>query len=343
MRLPAPKYVARTRADQESSTVQLAPNLVQLFHNAVEKRGDRPYLWRRSKDGYHAMSWNEAAERVTALAKALRAKGIQKGDRLVIVAENRPEWLIADMAALTLGAVTVPAYTTNTVKDHRYVIEHSGAVAVVYSGATVAKTLLPAIRDVGTVRVIIAIEPPKDAAGLEIVGWDEALELGRQADAAPFEAPDADDLACIIYTSGTGGQPKGVMLSHGNIIANCDGAIDLLEELGVDDNEVFLSFLPLSHSYEHTAGQFVPMAIGAQVYYAEGVDTLTQNLGEARPTILTCVPRLYEVMRQRILAGVARTGGTKAWLFHKAVELGTKKYEKKPLNPIERVIDLACD
>ncbi len=323
--------------------MQLAPNLVQLFHRAVVKRGDRPYLWRRSTDGYHATSGNEVAERVTALARALRAKGVKKGDRLVIVAENRPEWLIADMASMTVGAVSVPAYTTNTVKDHRFVIEHSGATAVIYSGPVVAKTLLPAIREAGSVTAIVAIEPPTDAGGLDITSWDDALALGREADDAPFAEPAPDDMACIIYTSGTGGTPKGVMLSHRNILANCDGAIDLLEELGVDENEVFLSFLPLSHSYEHTAGQFVPMAIGAQVYYAEGVDTLTQNLQEARPTILTCVPRLYEVMRARILAGVQRAGGTKAWLFHKAVELGRKKYEKQPLGPLERVIDLACD
>jgi long-chain acyl-CoA synthetase len=323
--------------------VQLAPTLVHLFERAVTRRGDRPYLWRRTAEGYEPIGFQEIARRVRALARALRARGVQKGDRLVIVAENRPEWLIADMACLTLGAVTVPAYTTNTVRDHRYVIGHSRASAVVYSGATVARTLLPAIREEGGVRVVVAMEPPAEPGGLEVLAWDDLLAEGDALPDEPFDAVEPDDLACIIYTSGTGGQPKGVMLSHANILANCDGAIDLLEELGVGDDEVFLSFLPLSHSYEHTAGQFVPMAIGAQVYYAEGVDTLSQNLTEARPTILTCVPRLYEVMRQRILSGVNRAGGTKAWLFHKAVDLGTKRYEKKPLNPFEYVLDRICD
>ncbi|MEO1090592.1 MAG: AMP-dependent synthetase/ligase [Pseudomonadota bacterium] len=323
--------------------MQLATNLVQLFHDGVGRRGDRPYLWRRTPDGYVPTTWNEVAEQVALLARALREAGVQAGDRVVIVAENRPEWLIADLAALTLGAVTVPAYTTNTVRDHQFILSHSGASAVFYSGAAVARTLLPAIREVGTIRTIVAIEPPDDAADLPIFSYATALERGAAADATPFAMPAPHDLACIIYTSGTGGQPKGVMLSHANMLANVDGSIDLLEELGVGDDEVFLSFLPLSHSYEHTAGQFVPMGIGAQVYYAEGVDTLSQNLGEARPTILTCVPRLYEVMRQRILAGVNRAGGTKAWLFKKAVEIGTKRYEKQPLAVHERLLDLLLD
>ncbi|MGE0273749.1 MAG: long-chain fatty acid--CoA ligase, partial [Alphaproteobacteria bacterium] len=134
------------------------------------------------------------------------------------------------------------------------------------------------------------------------------------------------DTACIIYTSGTGGVPKGVMLSHGAILHNCKGAFHLLLELGLTD-EVFLSFLPLSHSYEHTAGAHFPVSIGAQVYYAEGVDTLVANMGEAKPTIMTAVPRLYESMHARIMRDVTRTGGLKEKLFMKTVALGRKRYE----------------
>ena len=117
-----------------------------------------------------------------------------------------------------------------------------------------------------------------------------------------------DDLACFIYTSGTGGSPKGVMLSHGNILANVAGAYGVLESLGLKD-DVFLSFLPLSHAYEHTAGQFLPMAVGAQIYYADGLEALASNFLEVRPTIVACVPRLYEVMRQRILKGDGAPAG----------------------------------
>src|SRR5205085_7563161 len=131
-------------------------------------------------------------------------------------------------------------------------------------------------------------------------------------------------VACIIYTSGTGGAPKGVLLSHRNIIANCRGAYRLLEMLGLGD-EKFLSFLPLSHSYEHTAGMFFPISIGAEIYFAEGADTLAANLVEVRPTIMTAVPRLYETMHQRIRLGIARERGLKRRLFEQAVVTGRKR------------------
>jgi long-chain acyl-CoA synthetase len=330
--------------------LQLASNLVDAFHAAAASRSDRPFLWRKEGGAYGARSWREIEETVTRLARALRDMGVAPGDRLVICAENRPEWFVADLAALTVGAVTVPAYVTNTRRDHRFVIEHSGARAIVFSGRTVARHLLPAIRDLGGVDVLIAIDgadhpqaEDAEGAGVPIVAWQDALARGDAADAAPFAPPAADDLACIIYTSGSAGTPKGVMLTHANVLANVRGALDLLEELGVEEDEVFLSFLPLSHSYEHTAGQFLPMAIGAQIYYAEGVDTLTTNLLEARPTLLTCVPRLYEVMRTRILKGVERAGGTKAWLFRRAVEIGTKRYEGRRLGLGERLLDPLLD
>ncbi len=149
-------------------------------------------------------------------------------------------------------------------------------------------------------------------------------------------ATKRSDLACLIYTSGTGGTPKGVMLSHGSIIVNCMGAYTLLLELGLGQ-ERFLSFLPLSHAYEHTGGQFFPISLGAEIFYAEGMDQLGANMAEASPTIMTAVPRLYEVMRMRILSGVDRAGGTKAKLFHRAVALGTKRYEGERLTILEWV------
>lgn len=325
--------------------MQLASNLVDAFHASAGAKAERPFLWRKEEGAYRPVHWGEVASSVTRLARAFRDLGIEPGDRLVICAENRPEWFIADLAALTVGAVTVPAYTTHTKRDHRFLFEHSGARAVVFSGRGVARQLLPAIRELDTIDVVIAIETPEDVdtGGIKLMRWDEALARGDAADERPFASPDPDDLACIIYTSGSSGTPKGVMLSHRNVLANVHGALDLLEELGVYDDEVFLSFLPLSHSYEHTAGQFLPMAIGAQIYYAEGVDTLTTNLAEARPTLLTCVPRLYEVMRTRILRGVERAGGRKAWLFHKAVEIGTKRYEGRSLGLGERLLDPVLD
>ena len=175
-----------------------------------------------------------------------------------------------------------------------------------------------------------------------VYGWQDTLEAGEGIEdfvAARVSQTARDDLACLIYTSGTGGAPKGVMLSHGAIICNCMGAYGLLREMGLG-NEIFLSFLPLSHSYEHTAGQFFPISIGAQIYYAEGVETLATNMQEVRPTIMTAVPRLYESMRARILRGLEQQPASRQRLFFKAVELGLKrKHEPESLNLGERILD----
>jgi len=171
--------------------------------------------------------------------------------------------------------------------------------------------------------------------------WDDVLRLGaaQAEDIAPrVDALRPTDTACIIYTSGTGGVPKGVLLSHRNIIANCRGAYRLLEQLGLGD-EKFLSFLPLSHSYEHTAGMMFPISIGAQIYFAEGAETLATNLLEVRPTIMTAVPRLYETMHQRIRLGIERERGLKRRLFERAVAVGRKRLDQQSLSLADRMLD----
>jgi long-chain acyl-CoA synthetase len=189
------------------------------------------------------------------------------------------------------------------------------------------------------------MEPVEDASSAPnfALDWAQALALGAESSMVDHGSTlGRDDLACFIYTSGTGGQPKGVMLSHGNIMANIRGVWALLERIGMGE-EVFLSFLPLSHAYEHTAGQFLPIALGAQIYYAEGVETLTTNMLEARPTIMTCVPRLYEVLRHKIVAAIERQNGIQARLFHLAVDLGRRRYRDGrlplPLALVDRLLD----
>jgi long-chain acyl-CoA synthetase len=325
----------------------LGSNLVELFERMAGRHAAAPFLWAKRDGSYRPWSWQRVAKEARALARALRAKGVAPGDRVLLVAENRPEWAIADLAIMGAGGVTVPAYTTNTTENHRYLLDHSGAVAAVVSTDRLAARLLPAIADAPAVKLVVAVEPlGEDAPSrVPVLPWAEALALGEQA-AAPFDAAASlsrDDLACFIYTSGTGGNPKGVMLTHGNILANVAGAYGMLETLGLDD-EVFLSFLPLSHAYEHTAGQFLPMAVGAQIYYADGLEALASNFVEVRPTIVACVPRLYEVMRQRILRAMERQHGLGARLFARAVELGGKACERPgSLSLRERITNRMLD
>ena len=323
------------------------PNLATMFFEKTAELGDKPFLWAKRGGQWQSISGRDAAARAAALARALGALGVGSGDRVMLVSENRPEWAIADIAIMAAGAVSVPAYVTNGIEDHLHVATNSGAKAAIVSTAALARNLLAAAAQSPALQSVIAIEDPGDSPrdGLAIHRWDEMIE--RHAGAIDDIVEQAATLArtdtsCLIYTSGTGGVPKGVMLSHGAILANCKGAHEILVELGLDD-EVFLSFLPLSHSYEHTAGLMFPISVGAQIYYAEGVDKLAGNMLEARPTIMTAVPRLYETMHARIARGVKQAGGLQEKLFNKAVELGTRRYENGGLGPIAAIGDAVLE
>ena len=325
-------------------------SLPAMFFEVARERAARGFLWTRRGGHYQPLSWAEAADAVSRLARGLVALGIEPGDRVALVSENRPEWVIADLAIMSAGAVTVPAYVTNTVEDHRHILGNSGARAAIVSTAALAARILPAAAQVPSVRTVIAIEGAGEApANLDLRRWDDVLALGggssdevAQWTTGRVAALMQDDTACIIYTSGTGGVPKGVMLSHRNIIANCRGAYLLLEMLGLGDDK-FLSFLPLSHSYEHTAGMMFPISLGAEIYFAEGADTLATNLVEVRPTIMTAVPRLYETMHQRIRLGIERERGLKRTLFERAVAIGRKRLAGETLSFGERLIDPVLD
>jgi long-chain acyl-CoA synthetase len=317
-------------------------SLPAMFFEIAGRRGDKPFLWSKQDGAYGSLSWAGAARSVNRLARGLVALGVQAGDRVALAAENRPEWAIADLAIMSAGAITVPAYTTNTVDDHRHIFGNSGARIVIASKPPVSERASAAATQLANVEAVVVMEGPAPAGAR---GWDEVLALGdAQPDdvAARVAALTPGDTACIIYTSGTGGLPKGVRLSHRNIIANCAGAHHLLEMLGLGD-EVFLSFLPLSHSYEHTAGLMFPISIGAQIYFAEGADTLAANLLEARPTIMTAVPRLYETLHQRIRRGIDREKGLKRALFEKAVAVGRKRLAGEPRSLAERLLDPLLD
>ena len=311
----------------------LGSNLVELFERTAKRQAAAPFLWAKRDGAYRPWTWQRVAGEARILARALSARGVGAGDRVLVVAENRPEWAIADLAIMTAGAITVPAYTTNTTQTHAYLLNHSEAAAAVVSTDRLARPLLPALAQAPALKLVVAMEPLSEAEQLTgpVLSWAEALALGEQTAVAtsdPVATLARDDSACFIYTSGTGGNPKGVMLTHGNILTNVAGALAVLETLDLSAEEVFLSFLPLSHAYEHTAGQFLPMAVGAQIYYADGLEALASNFVEVRPTVVACVPRLYEVMRQRILRMTARQSGLKAKLFAKTIELGSKAYER---------------
>ncbi len=323
-------------------------SLPEMFFDVTAEGGERPLLWAKRAGAWQGVTRAEAAAQAAALSRFLGAVGIAPGDRVMLVSENRPEWAIADFGIMAAGAITVPAYITNQIGDHRHVMRDSGAKAMILSTAALAERALAAAAGCPDLDTVILIDPPEVSipADVEVTLWPDLLAADGGGLDDAIERSTAfrrSETACLIYTSGTGGAPKGVVLSHGAILANCQGAHRLLVDLGLGD-EVFLSFLPLSHSYEHTAGMMFPISIGAEIYYAEGLDRLAANLVEVRPTIMTAVPRLYETLHGRITRTVAKDGGLKARMFDKAVALGIKRIEAKtPLSPIERLLDRGLD
>ncbi|MDE1918008.1 MAG: long-chain fatty acid--CoA ligase [Sphingomonadales bacterium] len=308
-----------------------APNLVALFLARADEKGDAPFLHAKHNGTWQATSWREAARRVCQLAQGLVELGFTRGERIMLVSENRPEWCIADLAIMAAGCITVPTYITNTERDHYHILENSGARGVIVSGAKLAKPLLPAVLRAGQANHVIAMEPlgMAQAGAFDVHDWDALFAADADAARAAVEARIAtitrQDTACIIYTSGTGGAPRGVKQHHGAILHNVSGAGHILaEDFGWGD-EVFLSFLPLSHAYEHTGGQFLPIGMGGQIAYAEGLDKLAANIEEIRPTIMVVVPRLFEVLRAKIMKSIEKQGALPAFLMERALGLAARR------------------
>ncbi|WP_207538668.1 AMP-dependent synthetase/ligase [Sabulicella rubraurantiaca] len=291
----------------------------------------RDGAWRRMPRG-------DFAQAVADAAAGLRAQGVMPGDRVVLVAESRPEFMIADNAVMAIGAVTVPTYVTNTVADHAHILRDSGARAAIVSTPALAARL----RQAGELDLLVCMDDPPAGA----LPW---LELtGTRADAAALiaevEQIPEGRLACLVYTSGTGGTPRGVMLPHRALLANCRAVNALLSKLlRVPREATYLSFLPMSHSYEHTVGGFIMPSAGVEVVFSRGAERLAQEFGQHRPHVITAVPRLFEVLRERITTQVEKAGGLSAKLFGRALALGMRRMDGPPLGLLEKLEDAALD
>ncbi|WP_188237255.1 AMP-dependent synthetase/ligase [Sphingopyxis sp. LK2115] len=320
------------------------PSLVAMFFDRAARGGDDPFLWRKADRAWQALSWREVAEQVAALAHNLRKLGLKEGDRVVLVSENRPEWCIADLGIMAAGCITVPTYTTNTERDHQHILDNSGARAVIVSTAKLARVLMPAVMR-SDAHIVITMESLRVGQQGEVSVHDWApMVVGGAAWIEETRARGLgvkrEDTACLIYTSGTGGAPRGVMQHHGAILHNAAGAAEILvNDFGIGDEEVFLSFLPLSHAYEHSGGQFLPIMVGAQIYYSEGLEKLVSNIEETRPTIMVVVPRLFEVIRARMIKAVEKQGRLANWMLSQALRVGEKHYERR-MGVLDRPVDL---
>ena len=315
-------------------------NLVELFFKQYESQEDKNKIFLSSlKEPKQNYTWNETLQSVTNISAEIK-KYIQRGDRCLIISENRPEWFISDLSIMLAGAITVPAYTTYSENDYDYIIDNCTPSVIFVSDLEQYKKIENILKNKSFIKKIFTFEDLKGIENYENVN----IILRNSKSIKNIELPKIarTDPACIIYTSGTQGNPKGVILSHGGILNNCEGAVEILKPLMVKKNLNFLTWLPLSHSYEHTV-QFVQITVSARVFYAESIDKLIKNMNDCKPDIMTAVPRFYQNLYQKISTNFSKATGVKRLLIEKMLRLGNKKIKKMRLNIIEKFQDYLLD
>jgi len=312
-------------------------NLLELFFFQYEKQNKNKIFLNSLKDRKNKYSWKETYENTLKLSEEIQ-KYIKKNDRCLIISENRPEWLITDLSIMLSGGITVPAYTTYTERDYEYIIDDCTPSLVFVSNTLQYEKIQKIIPKKNFIKKIISFDQV-DNLNLNI----KKVFMNKETKKKKFDQLKIirKDPACIIYTSGTQGNPKGVVLSHGGILNNCEGSQTLLKPI-ISKNPKFLTWLPLSHSYEHTV-QFVQIAVAAEVFYAESVEKLINNMNDCSPEIMTAVPRFYQSLYQKINAALDKASGLKKTLIDQTIYLGKKKLFKKPISLTEILLNFFCE
>ena len=324
-------------------------NLIELFFYQSERQEPKSiFLEWLKPNNKKTFTWEETKINIFKLSKTIK-ENLKEGDRCLLVSENRPEWFISDLAIMLSGGITVPAYTTYTEDDYKYLIEDCEPTVVIVSNNDMLKKLNTTINEKNFIKKIITFdEVGKAHQNLNIDNKEKYLDFNFITKNDLSEKDKIQNLnlkrssaACIIYTSGTGGNPKGVILSHGGILNNLVGACEIMKPI-IDSRPVFLTWLPLSHSYEHTV-QFAQIAVGAKVFYAEKIEKLLDNIAEAKPTIMTAVPRFYQNLYNKININMKKQTGFKAKLIDATIRLGKKKLLKEKMTFFEKLLNLLVD
>ena len=316
-------------------------NLLELFYQQYQTQNKKSIFLQSLKEPKKEYSWEDVYLNINKLSEEL-SKHIKKGDRCLLVSENRPEWLISDLSIMLSGGITVPAYTTYTERDYEYIIDDCTPVIIIMSDKIQyekIKNIIPKKKFIKKIIFFDNIENINVVLSLKIQDIFKKNNYINQN--FPNLKIQRKDMACIIYTSGTEGNPKGVMLSHGGILNNCESAYILLKTF-ISKKPNFLTWLPLSHSYEHTV-QFVQIVVGARVFYAESIDKLIKNMNDCSPEIMTAVPRFYQNLNQKINASFSKATGLKKFLVNQTVQLGNKKLNKKNFSLTENLINFICE
>jgi len=315
-------------------------SLTELFFYQAKKQNPESIFleWLNPKNE-KKFTWSEVTENIYKLAKIIK-KFTKDGDRCLLVSENRPEWLIADLSIMLANAITVPAYITYTENDYKYLIEDCDPTIIIVSNNQIYKKLKNIIKKKEFIKKIITFDKIEEADYKnQCIDFQDIIsEKISDSEKIKNLSLKRSSPACIIYTSGTGGNPKGVILSHGGILNNCEGACEILKPL-IDKKPIFLTWLPLSHSYEHTV-QFAQIAVGAKVFYAEKIEKLLENISTAKPTIMTAVPRFYQNLYNKINMNMKKSKGLKEKLIKTTVNLGKKVLLNQKMSFLEKLTNL---
>ncbi|UFS70026.1 long-chain fatty acid--CoA ligase [Geomonas sp. RF6] len=315
-------------------------SLPDALRKQAEKYAQKPALKYRKQGEYVTLSYAAFYDRALMAARGLRKVGVAPGDRVAILSENRVGWVIADMGILCAGGVTVPIYATNTPHQIEYHLNHSNSKVVFVSGKFQYSKLLKIRDQIPQVRLVVSFERFLGEERLPLTSFYQLSEIDEpilQEERAELEALietlSPDDLLTLIYTSGTTGTPKGVMLTHGNIMFD---AWYSAKKIGsITDQETFLSFLPLSHIFERTAGYYLCVMLGSILAFADSIEKLPENLMEVRPTVMMTVPRLLEKIYSRIIDTVHELPLWKQHFFDVALGIGQRYISERYLQKIK--------
>ena len=318
-------------------------NLPELFYFQADKNKNNQHLLKLdSNNQVVSMSWLETKNLTTKIHNFLANKYLGELERVLLVSENRPEWMASDIAIMSNKLICVPNYTTYTSRDFEHILNDSQPVGLIVSNKNLLQTILTASEKVKyNFKFILCFDYFENNSISNLVFLNDLTDDNNDNNREKIKEIKRTDPACIIYTSGTQGLPKGVILSHGGILSNCEGAYELLKTIKSPDL-TFLTWLPLSHSYEH-AVQFVQIILEAKVFYNKSIETLLPTVKIAQPHIMTAVPRFYNNLHAKMKINLKNQSNFKQNLFNKTIQLGTKKFKNIKLSFSENIINLILD
>ena len=318
-------------------------NLPELFYFQADKNENNQHLLKLdSNNQVVSMSWLETKNLTKKIHNFLANKYLGELERVLLVSENRPEWMASDIAIMSNKLICVPNYTTYTSRDFEHILNDSQPVGLIVSNKNLLQTILTASEKVKyNFKFILCFDYFENNSISNLVFLNDLTDDNNDNNREKIKEIKRTDPACIIYTSGTQGLPKGVILSHGGILSNCEGAYELLKTIKSPDL-TFLTWLPLSHSYEH-AVQFVQIILEAKVFYNKSIETLLPTVKIAQPHIMTAVPRFYNNLHAKMKINLKNQSKFKQNLFNKTIQLGTKKFKNIKLSFSENIINLILD